>query len=171
MKLFPSYETTFLCDCSLQEATGRIAKAAAFPANKLKIKKFRYKDGAQEIVLYSGMYEGFYHNSFAPIASLKIKEAAQGAEVSATFSLRKPVKIFSCIYCALALLLGVIVLAATLFDGRILIWAHCIPFALAAFGYVLVRAGTRFSVAWLLKELHYSLTLDFAKHLPSVHLC
>lgn len=171
MKLrFPSYETSFLCDCTLQEATERIAKAAASEANDLTVKKACY-DGKQKIVLYSGMWLGFYTNCFAPVASLEIKKAEQGVSVSVNFSLRKPIKLITFAYCALTFLLGVIALAANLLSEQTLTLLYCIPFVAAVFGYVLGWGGLYFSAGRMLEVLHYSLTLEFAKRLPALHSC
>ena len=149
MRLFPSYETTFSCDCSLQEATERIAKAAAWKTNELKIKKACYCAGTQKFILH---FDPGYRNSFVPVISLEIKETEQGVSVSAIFSLHKIVEIGTLILCAFALLFGAIGL-------------------FAAFSYVSSWVGLRFSVKRPLEALHYALTGEFAKHLPSVHLC
>lgn len=171
MQLFPSYETTFLCDCTLQEATERIAEAAACKANEMKIGNASYCAGTQRIVLHSKLYSGVYRNSFSPDSTLEIKEAERGSSVSVTFSLPRLVKILILVYCAVALLFGMILLAVTLLLGGALTGPHCIPFILAAFCYVLSRVGLRCSVRKPLEILHYSLTGEFAKRLPSVHRC
>ena len=171
MKLFPSYETTFPCDCSLQEATERIAEAAACEANMLKIKSANYIAGTQKIVLHAKWDSWVYRNPVVPVATLEIKETERGSMVSVNFALRRYIKIFLIVFCAYAMLLGVTMIAICLFARVPPPWPVFLPFVAPLPAYVILCLSMRFCVRRTLEILHYSLTLEFAKRLPSVHLC
>ena len=171
MKLFPSYETAFSCDCTLQEATERIAKATACEANGFKLKSASYNAGTQKIVLYSKPYSVFFRNSFAPVATLELKKTERGSSAHVTFSLRKHIKAFVLAFCACAILLGLAMFAVCLFRGRAPVWPVFLPFLALPLAYVFMYLGLRFSIKRMLEVLHYALTGEVAKRLPLVHRC
>ena len=64
MKLpFPSYQTTFTCDCTMQEAITRIQGCVLQNKKEMKIKKAEF-NGVQTFVIETSTGSIFYNNSF-----------------------------------------------------------------------------------------------------------
>ena len=169
MKLFPSYETTFLCDCTLQEATERIAEAAACSANKLKIKKACYCAGIQKIILHAKWYE--CHHLTTLVSTLEIKETEQGSMVSAIFSERKYKKVFLLVSLSIFMLCWVSNLASYLAHEITVIWPLFGSVLALLYGWWLSWNSFELYASKLLRILHPALTLEFVKQLPALNGC
>jgi len=86
--IFPSYTTSFLCNCTTQEAMERISKAVACQGNYLDLVK-AYYIGVQKIRLdaHTGSY--LYCNSFMPTIDIEILDQQEKTQICAIFQLKK----------------------------------------------------------------------------------
>lgn len=169
MKLFPSYETAFPCDCSLQEATKRIAEAAACSADKLKIKKACYYAGIQKIILHAKWYE--MRHLIALVSTLEIKETEQGSVVSATFSERKYTKFFLLVSLSFFMLGWVSYLAFYLAHEITEIWPLFGSVLALLYGWWISWHWFELDASKLLLILYPALTPEFVKQLPALNRC
>lgn len=103
---FPRYETSFVWECTLQEATEKIFKAIKWKSNNLKLIKASYS-GVQKIVLSAGTGSFLYYNSFLPITTIEIREENEVSHVSMQFELKKIIKAFMVLYCVVGILFEV----------------------------------------------------------------
>lgn len=85
---FPCYATSFLCVCTVQEATKRISETVACQHNNLKVID-AYYTGVQKIVLSARTGGYVYYNSFMPIVNIEMREVDGKTQVSVFLSCRK----------------------------------------------------------------------------------
>lgn len=95
MKLpFPSYQTTFTCDCTMQEAITRIQGCVLQNKKEMKIKKAEF-NGVQTFVIETSTGSIFYNNSFLPLIKIRLKPIGEKTEIAILFEMKFSVKIIS----------------------------------------------------------------------------
>lgn len=169
MQFFPSYETTFLCDCSLQEATKRIAEAAACEANEMKIVNASYCAGTQRIVLHAKWFELRHLTTL--VSTLEIKETEQRSMVSAIFSERKYTKVCLLVSLSIFMLCWVSYLSFYLAHEITVIWPLFGSVLALLYGWWIYWNSFELYASKLLRILHPALTLEFVKQLPALNRC
>ncbi len=116
MKLpFPSYKTTFTCDCTLGEATKKIQDCVAQNHKEMKIKKAEY-DGVQRFVIETSTGSLFYRNSALPKIKISLKPIGDKTEVTMLFELKRDIKIMSSFFIVLALFMILTILVISIKD-------------------------------------------------------
>lgn len=97
------YVTSFICDCSVEEATRLIVDVAECSESKLKIKKIHDSEN-RRIVLNAHTGNVLYRNSFMPQVKIDLIENGTNTLVNIKFELRIFVKIFIYLWLILCLM-------------------------------------------------------------------
>lgn len=143
MKLpFPSYQTTFTCDCTMQEAIERILSCVSQDSWGTKLID-SYYDGSQNIIFESRFGVVSRRNVTLPIVNVKITPVGEKSEVSIIFEYKYLTKLFYAIY------LGAL-LSFTLFYLTISVINRVFPevmfITIIVFMVLLILIGTPLSV-------------------------
>lgn len=95
MKLpFPSYQTTFVCDYTMQEVIAKIQGCVLQNKKEMKIKKAEF-NGVQSFDIETSTGSVFYNNSFLPLIKISLKPVGEKTEITVLFEMKHPVKIIS----------------------------------------------------------------------------
>ena len=95
MKLpFPSYQTTLVCDYTMQEVIARIQGCVLQNKKEMKIKKAEF-NGVQTFVIETSTGSIFYNNSFLPLIKIRLKPIGEKTEIAILFEMKFSVKIIS----------------------------------------------------------------------------
>ena len=173
---FPCYNTSFICDCTLQEATERIFKAVNWESNNLKLLNATYS-GVQKIIISASTGSILYHNSFLPITTVEIREENEASRISMRFELKKSVKVFMVIYCVILALFEIAMSVEFLSDLLAInsalnissLWPLLLPLGMFLFCCVLSSIGLKVSSKGVLDILFYELTQGSKDKLPPIH--
>ena len=104
MKLpFPSYKTTFTCDCTMQEAITRIQDYVE--QNPWEIKMIdSFYDGLQNIVVESKFGEISQRNISLPVVKIKLKTVGEKTQFYIEFEFKYITKFYTVVYLSATLL-------------------------------------------------------------------
>lgn len=165
---FPCYASSFLCVCTMQDATKRIYEAAACQHNNLKIIK-AYDTSIHKIVISDSTGSYIYYNSFKPIVNIGLKDVDGKTQVSVLFELQKSIKVLMTLFSILALLFEITLLVLWIMNQLSTPVLLCLPLGLMILSYTLSAVGLYFSSKGVLRILFMALTYEDAKYMPPIH--
>lgn len=166
--VFPSYVTSFLCNCTMQEAMERILEAVACQGNNLNIIKV-YFMGVQKIILSSHTGSYLYHNSFMPIIDIEIVDVHGKTQVYALFGLKKSTKVVMMIFYVFVFLFEISLLVHQMTHQLTIFPQLFYPLGIILLSYTFSIAGLFFSSKGVLGILYAALTREDTKNIPSIH--
>lgn len=165
---FPSFSTSFTCDCTLQEAIERIMKAVNQESNNMKLVNSSYS-GVQKIVISTSTGSILYRNSFLPITTIEIKEENNVLRISMLFELRKSIRILIAIYCLICAFFEMFLTVYVLINNYQFTAPMLMPLGLILFILLLSFFGLKFSSRGVLRVLFDSLTQGAETRLPRIY--
>ncbi len=158
---FPSYQTTFTCDCTMQEVTKKIQDCVAQNPKEMKIKKSEY-DGIQRFVIETSTGSVFMHNSFSPAIYISLSSLGGKTGVNLIFELPKYAKLFTRFYICSCLVFAVFMFLDSIIKNEYadFLW-NFLPVVFCLYCYFLSLFGLRLSSQGKLKLILQSLDYHY----------